>query len=174
MTEVTPVLSAMITPAVLISGAGTLLMSTSARVGRATDRLRTITARFKELTGPQAEHEPLAADERHMLMEQLPRLARRIRYLQRAMITFYLAVGTLVTTSILIGMDALIGLSTGPLPVLFALGGSAALAYGALLLSYEARLSAVTTRDEMAFLRRLGTHYAQLSGELKAGETLGG
>ena len=32
------VLTAMITPAVLISGAGTLIMSTSTRVGRATDR----------------------------------------------------------------------------------------------------------------------------------------
>ena len=39
----TSVLTAMITPAVLISGAGTLIMSTSTRLGRSTDRVRTLT-----------------------------------------------------------------------------------------------------------------------------------
>ena len=90
------VLTAMITPAVLISGAGTLLLSTSNRLGRSTDRVRTLTARFKLLMGPQGQSEPLAAEEKRLILEQLPRLTRRTRYLHRAMQAFYLSVALLV------------------------------------------------------------------------------
>lgn len=162
------VLAAMITPAVLISGAGTLLMSTSSRLGRSTDRVRVLTARFKVLGSEEGQREPLAREEKRMIVEQLPRLARRTRYLQRAMRAFYIAVALLVGTSILIGASELGRWSGGPLPVLLALLGAGSLAYGALLLSFEATLSGITTREEMRFLVNLGQHYAELydsSGE---------
>jgi len=156
------VLTAMITPAVLISGAGTLLLSTSNRLGRSTDRVRVLTARFKDLVGEEGQREPLAREEKRLIVEQLPRLTRRTRYLQRAMRAFYVAVALLVGTSILIGVGELGGWSGGPLPVVFALLGAGSLAYGALLLSFEATLSGITTREEMRFLVRLGEHYATL------------
>lgn len=159
------VLSAMITPAVLISGAGTLLMSTSSRLGRVTDRVRHLTARFKVLVTPQGQAEPLARDEKRMIVQQLPRLAWRSRIIVRAMTALYLAVALLVLTSILIGGSALLGQGSGPAAVLLAIAGSAALAYGALLLSFETRLSARTTREEMQFLVGLGEHYAGLYKE---------
>lgn len=43
------VLSAMITPAVLISGCGSLIMATAGRLNRAVDRTREISRRFAEL-----------------------------------------------------------------------------------------------------------------------------
>lgn len=161
------VLSAMITPAVLISGAGTLLMSTSVRVGRATDRVRQLTARFRFLVSAEGQQEPRAREEKRIIMRQLPRLARRTRLLVRAMTALYVAVALLVLTSILIGGAALLGgvsgvLLSGVLPVLLAVAGSASLAYAALLLSFETRLSARTTREEMDFLVGLGQHFSSL------------
>ncbi|GGR77743.1 DUF2721 domain-containing protein [Deinococcus sedimenti] len=159
------VLTAMITPAVLISGAGTLLMSTSSRLGRVTDRVRQLTARFKVLVTDEGRAEALARDEKRLIVQQLPRLARRSRIIVRAMTALYLAVALLVLTSILIGGSALIGEAAGPFPVIIAIAGAAALAYGALLLSFETRLSARTTREEMQFLVNLGEHYAGLYDE---------
>lgn len=160
------VLAAMITPAVLISGAGTLLMSTSTRLGRATDRVRHLTARFKELVSEDGQREPLAREEKRMIIRQLPRLARRTRIIQRAMTAFYVAVALLVLTSILIGAQSLLTVErAGVAPVVLAILGAVALASGALLLSFETRLSARTTQEEMAFLVRLGEYYAGLYGE---------
>ncbi|GGN36396.1 MULTISPECIES: DUF2721 domain-containing protein [Deinococcus] len=159
------VLTAMITPAVLISGAGTLLMSTSSRLGRVTDRVRQLTARFKVLVSDEGRAEALARDEKRLIVKQLPRLARRSRIIVRAMTALYLAVALLVLTSILIGGSALLGAQAGPLPVILAIAGAASLAYGALLLSFETRLSARTTREEMQFLITLGDHYAGLYDE---------
>lgn len=155
-------LTAMITPAVLISGAGTLLLSTSNRLGRSTDRVRVLTARFKDLVTEEGQREPLAREEKQMIVRQLPRLTRRTRYLQRAMRACYVAVALLVGTSLLIGMGELAALDMGFAPVLLALLGAGSLAYGALLLSFEATLSGITTREEMGFLVRLGEHYATL------------
>lgn len=156
------ILSAMITPAVLISGAGTLLMSTSSRLGRATDRVRTLTARFKILVTPEGQQEALAKQEKRMILGQLPRLSRRTRFLQRAMQSLYLAVSLLVMSSIWIGAASLVNLSAALGSVLLAVAGAAALAYGAVLLSIESRLSALTTREEMRFLEALGSYYAGL------------
>lgn len=156
------VLSAMITPAVLISGAGTLIMSTSTRLGRSTDRVRGLTARFKVLVSEEGQKEPMARQEKALIIGQLPRLTRRTRYLHRALRAFYLAVAFLVLTSILIGVDSLMGLHTGGLPVAFAVVGASVLAYGSLLLSFESTQSSITTRREMEFLEELGSHYASL------------
>lgn len=169
---ISSLLAAMITPAVLISGAGTLIMSTSTRVGRATDRVRGLTSRFKELVSEEGQNEPMAREEKRLIIRQLPRLSRRTRFLMRALQAFYLAVALLVLTSILLGLDGLFGVTTGSLPLMTALAGSGALAYGATLLSYEARFSAATTKEEMRFLEDLGQHYAALyedsTGEAQA------
>lgn len=158
------VLTAMITPAVLISGAGTLLMSTSTRVGRATDRLRQLNARFKVLVSEEGQREPLAAEEQQMIQRQLPRLAYRSRLLVRAMTSIYFAVALLVVTSILIGTDRMVNVNFGVLPEIIAVLGATALAYGALILSFEIRLSARTTKEEMEFLLHLGQHFSARSG----------
>ncbi|WP_309570863.1 DUF2721 domain-containing protein [Deinococcus sp.] len=168
MADLSPqVLSSMITPAVLISGAGTLLMSTSMRVGRSTDRLRQLTARFKVLVSESGRLEPLAREEKQMIMRQLPRLARRSHLLVRAMTAMYVAVALLVLTSILIGANSLLGTSLGIAPVVMAVLGAASLATGALILTFEMRLSARTTREEMQFLVGLGQHYAGLYADVE-------
>ncbi|MFD2609793.1 DUF2721 domain-containing protein [Deinococcus taklimakanensis] len=163
-TSAPALLSAMITPAVLITGAASILLSTSSRLGRATDRTRALTQRFEELVRVQDEQViPLARAEQRLIVHQLPLLARRTRYLHRAMTSLYLSIGLLVLTSLLIGgLDLLEVTRLGFLPVVTALLGALALAYAASMLSYEASISAATTREEMAFLVDLSHHYADL------------
>ncbi|ADV66474.1 DUF2721 domain-containing protein [Deinococcus maricopensis] len=155
------VLSAMITPAVLISAGGTLILSTSQRLGRTTDRVRSLTGRFKQLIG-EGRLEPLAREEKRMIISQIPRLTRRVRLLQRALTSFYGAVAVFVLTSLVIGGGEVLGRGAASAPTLLGLLGAVALAYGSTLLIFEAQLSYRTTRREMDFLQQLGDHYAEL------------
>src|SRR6476659_1216557 len=97
------VLTAMITPAVLISASGTMILSTSTRLGRVVDRVRSISDRLRELAHEDVSIEFLE-EERAMLYDQLDWLTSRSRLLQRALTSFYLAVGVFVATSVAIGI----------------------------------------------------------------------
>src|ERR1043165_6293567 len=93
----------MITPAVLISASGTMILSTSTRLGRVVDRVRSLSDRLRRLTSEEESSE-LFDEERAMLYDQLDKLTSRSRLLQRALTTFYLAVGIFVATSVAIGV----------------------------------------------------------------------
>src|SRR5512144_1161247 len=86
------VLTAMITPAVLISASGTMILSTSTRLGRVVDRVRSLSDRLRELTATFDQPEYFE-EETAMFYHQLDKLTRRSLLLQRALTTFYLAVG---------------------------------------------------------------------------------
>src|SRR5216683_6998017 len=75
------VLTAMITPAVLISASGTMILSTSTRLGRVVDRVRSLSDRFQQLadSGSTAE---FFEEQRAMLYDQLDKLTSRSRLLQ--------------------------------------------------------------------------------------------
>lgn len=156
------VLSAMITPAVLISACGALILSTSARLGRSTDWVRTLTRRFKELVTPEGQLEPLAREEKQLIIAQLPKITRRVRLIQRSLTAFYASVGLLVLSSVVTGGSALLGVDAAVLPVVLAIAGAAVLLYASLQLTVEAQLSYQTTREEMRFLEGLGRHYGGL------------
>ncbi|MGY2892710.1 DUF2721 domain-containing protein [Deinococcus sp. UYEF24] len=156
------VLSAMITPAVLISGCGALILSTSARLGRSTDRVRTLTRRFKELVTPEGQREPLAREEKQLIIAQVPKLTRRVRLIQRSLTAFYASVGLLVLSSVVTGGSALLGIDAAAWPVVLAIAGAAFLLYASLQLTVEAQLSSQITREEMRFLEGLGRHYSGL------------
>ena len=148
------VLTAMITPAVLISASGTMILSTSTRLGRVVDRVRSLSDRLQELATGKTSDE-FAEDRRVMLYDQLDKLTSRSRLLQRALTTFYLAVGIFVATSVAIGV---VSFSTGPrfawIPVVMGLIGAFFLFYGSMLLVFEARLALSTTHAEMDFIWR--------------------
>ncbi|HYX27128.1 MAG TPA: DUF2721 domain-containing protein [Pyrinomonadaceae bacterium] len=96
------VLTAMITPAVLISASGTMILSTSTRLGRVVDRVRELSDRLRGLGAEDLTVEFLE-DERAMLYDQMDKLTSRSRLLQRALTVFYLAVGMFVACSVAIG-----------------------------------------------------------------------
>ena len=153
------VLSAMITPAVLISACGTLILSTSNRLGRATDRVRRFADRLRAL-GTTAPDDGDAILERQMILTLLPIAIRRARLIHRGLTAFYLAVGLFVLTSLVIGSSGIAAWDSGALPIWLGIIGAAILCYGAALLTLEARLSLEVTEGEMAFIAALGAHYA--------------
>lgn len=153
------VLTAMITPAVLISACGTLILSTSTRAGRVVDRVRSLSDLFESLARGEREVD-LPAERRELVFEQLDKLTSRARLLQRSMTFFYLALGIFVGTSVAIGVVTLSGAALAWVPVAMALLGAGFLFYGSLLLIFEARLALSTIHEEMDFVWRMGMHHA--------------
>ena len=152
------VLTAMITPAVLISACGALILSTSTRLGRVVDRVRALSDKFEELATTEGEV-ALAEERRAVIFDQLDKLTSRSRILQRAMVVFYMALGLFVATSVAIGVVAYVPRITW-LPVVLGLGGASFLFYGSITLIIEARLALSTIKSEMDFLWRLSKHHA--------------
>src|SRR5438128_12508219 len=148
------VLTAMITPAVLISASGTMILSTSTRLGRVVDRVRSLSDRLQEFSRTDAKSE-FFEEKRAMLYDQLDKLTSRSRLLQRALTTFYLAVGVFVATSVAIGVASF---SSGPrfawIPVVMGLIGAFFVFYGGMLLVFEACLWLSTTQSDMDFIWR--------------------
>jgi hypothetical protein len=160
LSQALAVLTAMITPAVLISACGALILSTSVRLGRVVDRVRSLSDRFEELA-QEGERLPLFEERRAVIFDQLDKLTSRARILQRAMTVFYVALGLFVATSVAIGFVAFVHVRYNSLlPVSLGLGGASFLFYGSIILIHEARLSMSTIRAEMDFLWRLSQHYA--------------
>ncbi len=152
------VLTAMITPAVLISASGTMILSTSTRLGRVVDRVRSISDRLQSLPHDDADVE-LMGEKRAMIFDQLDKLTSRSRLLQRALTTFYLAVGVFVATSVAIGIVSFFNARFAFIPVIFGLLGAFFLFYGSMLLVFEARLALSTTHAEMDFIWRTSKRF---------------
>jgi Protein of unknown function (DUF2721) len=146
------VLGAMITPAVLISASGTLVLSTSNRLTRVVDRVRTLAAEAEELREAGEGSEEVEA-RRQLIVAQIPVLTDRALLLRSALTSLYTAIGLLVATSIAVGIVAALDWSYGWVPVITGLGGGCALLWGSLLLVREARRAIGFTLQEMAFLR---------------------
>lgn len=147
------VLTAMITPAVLISASGTMILSSSTRLGRVVDRTRSLSDRLQELSSGDSEAE-FFEERLAMLYDQLDKLTSRSRLLQRALTSFYLAVGVFVATSVAIGVVSFAAGRFGWVPVAMGLIGACFLFYGSMLLVFEARLALSTTHAEMDFIWR--------------------
>lgn len=161
MSSAVAVLTAMITPAVLISACGSMILSTSHRLGRVVDRVRALSDKLEELA-TRHQIDPVIAKERQaIIFEQMDKLTSRARILQRSMVTFYLALGMFVATSVAIGVVAVIGNSRyNIVPVIVGLAGACFLFYGSMLLIFEARLALSTIHAEMDFIWRQTTRVA--------------
>jgi hypothetical protein len=154
------VLTAMITPAVLISACGSMILSTSGRLGRVVDRVRALSDRLEEMSDKLGETE-IARERQAVIFAQLDKLTSRARILQRSMVTFYLALGMFVATSVAIGVVAIINKpSYNVVPVIVGIIGACFLFYGSMLLIFEARLALSTIHAEMDFIWRQTTRVA--------------
>jgi len=144
------VLSAMITPAVLISASGTLVLSTSNRLSRVVDRVRTIA---RDAAAVQRDANATgAAGQRESIVRQVRALTERVTFLRTALSVLYAAIGMFIATSIAVGIVSALGVEAGWLPVGLALIGAGALLYASALLVREARLAVITTLEETAAL----------------------
>lgn len=147
------VLSAMITPAVLILASGSLIMTTSQRSIRCVDRVRERAAELEELGDRTDEKSEI---KRQHLYVQLQINARRARLLQKAMSRLYIGISFFIATSVAIGLVALLDIDIGWLPLFLGFIGAGLLFWASLFLIFESRLSLATTHTEMDYIAR---HY---------------
>ena len=153
------VLTAMITPAVLISSCAALVLSTSLRLGRVADRVRVLSDKLEEIS--HGENKPEHYPERlRTIFLQLDKLTSRARILQRAIVVFYTALGVFVATNIAIVFVAVSGSQYASLPVIAGFAGACLLFYGSITLIYEPRWSLQTINTEMNFIRHLAKYHA--------------
>ena len=153
------VLTAMITPAVLISACGALIFSTSTRLGRVVDRVRTLSEKFETLA-KHPEADDMADDRRQLLFAQLDRQTSRARLIQRAMVAFYSALGIFVATSVAIAVIAAVARSFTWIAVALGVFGALFMLYGSVLLVIESRMAMAAIASEMDFVWKVSTRYA--------------
>lgn len=154
-------LTAMITPTLLITACGSLILSTSTRLGRVVDRVRSLSAWMEEFVRSKDKEELALYEERIQTnFIQMDLLTSRSRLLQRAMVNFYVSLVLFVLTSVAIGVVALLGGRYAGIPIGTGLFGAILLLYGCVLLMFETRLALQTVHQEMDFIWRFTEHLA--------------
>ena len=151
LSSVLGVLSAMITPAVLILASGSLIMTTSSRSIRCIDRVR---ERARELEALGTATDELTETRRLHLYEQLTTNTRRARLLQKAMSRLYIGISFFIATSVSIGIVALLHVDVGWVPLLLGFVGAGLLFSASIYLIFESRLAMTTTYAEMDYIAR--------------------
>ena len=137
------VISAMITPALLILGSGSLVAAALARLGRVVDRARVL------LQTPAAEAARLAwSDE--VLDRWLARHAQRAVAAERAVTLFFVAIGVFVLDGLGIAADSFSGGRLTWLPVGLTIFGMALMLAGVCLMGVESRLASLQSREEIS------------------------
>jgi hypothetical protein len=158
------ILSAMITPAVLISACGSLTISTSNRLSRSIDRTRKLTEELEKFVELPADR-VLAAERRALLFEELHYFKTRVHLLHRALACLYLTLGTFVGTSISIGVVQIFNDRYAWLPLLLGMTGGGLLFYSCILLVRETYVARTAILMETDFAWKLAQHFvpAELS-----------
>jgi hypothetical protein len=133
------ILTSMITPAVLISACGTLIFSTSARMGRIFDRVNVMKGEVESVIHGKMSF-PL---ERMAHLTDLIELQRRrATLIHKAMVSLYSATALFVAASLAIAFNvAYGGADSAWIPTLIALVGGLFLFVASALLLYESRFN---------------------------------
>ena len=157
LAPVLAILSAMITPVVLISACASLILSTSNRSNRVVDNLYEWSAEFRRVSD-EASATEANAERRKVAFELLDLLTSRARLLQRCLSAFHIGLGLFVATSVTIGVAGISYILDhtyvvlAVLPVVLSLVGALYLLYASYLLVAESRLALRTTEREMDFV----------------------
>jgi len=134
----------MVTPALLILGAASLVASALVRMGRVVDRTRVLAAAIHA-----GEASRLGVGEARLRI-WLERHAIRARYAERSIALLYAAVVVFIATSLSIAVDRA-GAGLPPwLPGALAIGGTFLLLAGGAFMVAESRLSSRQIEEEIA------------------------
>jgi len=144
-------LTAMITPALLISATGSLVLSTSTRLGRVVDRVRELESRLSTMiTTNDKSSIPLYDKRLDTIVNLLDKVTTRSRILQKAMSAFYYGLGFFIMTSVTIAVAGIFNIYRWiPIPV--GVVGILYLLYGSILMLRETRMATATINAEMDF-----------------------
>jgi hypothetical protein len=153
-------LTAMVTPALLISATGSLVLSTSTRLGRVIDRVRQLEERLSNLIYLEHKDDVPLYDKRvEVIVDLLDKVTSRSRILQRAMATFYYGLGMFVLCSVTIAVAAIFN-SYRWLPIPIGIVGIMFLFVGTVLMIRETRMATATVNAEMDFTWALAREVA--------------
>ena len=153
-------LTAMVTPALLISATGSLVLSTSTRLGRVVDRVRELEKRLSDLMLVEDKNTiPLFDRRLETIVLLLDKVTSRSRILQRAMGAFYYGLCVFILTSVTIAIVGLFNVYRW-LPIPIGVVGIIFLFYGSLLMLRETRMATITINAEMDFTWALAKEFA--------------
>ena len=133
------ILTSMITPAVLISACGTLIFSTSARMGRIFDRVNVMKGEVEaviagKISYPQERMQHLQG---HIELQR-----RRATLIHKALLSLYTATALFVASSLAIAFNVAYGSPDQAwIPTLIALTGGLFLFAASMFLLYESRFN---------------------------------
>lgn len=144
-------LTAMVTPTLLISATGSLVLSTSTRLGRVVDRVRELEKRLSELIVEEDKGSiPLYSKRLETIVNLLDKVTTRARILQRAMSLFYYGLGFFILTSVTIAGAAFFP-TIRLIPIPIGIIGIFFLFWGSVLMLKETRMATATINAEMDF-----------------------
>jgi hypothetical protein len=159
-------LTAMVTPALLISATGSLVLSTSTRLGRVVDRVRSLEDRLSVLIyAENKESVPMYEKRVEVVVDLLDKVTTRSRILQRAMGAFYYGLMMFILTSVSIAIAGFAGAYQWIpfprwIPIPIGVVGIMFLFYGSLLMLRETRMATATVNAEMDFTWELARRVA--------------
>ncbi len=145
------VISAIVTPALLILACSNLITATSNRLSRLLDRVRELMQDAEALPGDTAE----CTEKTELLLLLLRKTAVRTLLIQRALAALYACLGCLILTSVVIGVGAAIGRQEPALIMLAIFVSVAFLFYASALLIRESRIALAAVNAEMDYVRKL-------------------
>ena len=147
------ILTSMITPAVLISACGTLIFSTSARLGRIFDRVNVMKGEVEAIITGQISH---PVERMKHLRGQIELQRRRAVLIQKAMVYLYTATLLFVASSLAIAVNVAYGSNEQAwIPTLIALSGGLFLFAASGLLLYESRFNLRFVHRSIDFIELL-------------------
>jgi hypothetical protein len=155
------VLTAMLTPALLLSACGSFIISTSSRLGRVVDRVRKLSERMEEIMQSETTVE-LLPERMRLIQSQMDVQSKRASLLMATLVDLYFASGLFVLTSVSIGIVSIFSNKWAVVPVVLGVGGAVMLLVAAIRLITEARMAVEGLHAETAFLKRLSSHHAAL------------
>lgn len=153
-------LTAMVTPTLLISATGSLVLSTSTRLGRVVDRVRALEDRLSAIIYVEDKSEiPLYDKRLEVIVDLLDKVTSRSRILQRAMAAFYYGLAFFIMTSVTIAVAGLFNIYRW-LPIPIGVIGIMFLFYGSILMIRETWMATATINREMDFTWELARRVA--------------
>jgi hypothetical protein len=151
------IISAMITPAILILATGSLVTSTMARLNRAGDRARALIIQL-----PEADGDPQRIE---LYRGWLFRYRRRSGLTERALTSFYVAIFMFVGGSLAIAADDVLHASVPWLSLALVVTGALVLFFGTAALVIETQLATGQLRSEIEFA--MGETIEQMEAEMR-------
>lgn len=147
------ILTSMITPAVLISACGSLIFSTSARLGRIFDRVNVMKGELEAIVAGKLDY---PEERRSSISAQIRCARKRAALIQKSMAALYTSTALFVAASLAIAVNTAYGTPQQAwIPTLLALGGGFFLFVASALLLYESRFNLTFVNRHIDFIEFL-------------------